>query len=218
MLLQEIKKYLSDREQDLSSIREERKAVLDRVSEYIRDRLLMKKKAELLYICPENARTSHFGQMWAQAAAAFCNLPQVYSYSGGNEITTFHLSAIKAARKAGFMIEMMKEGNHNPVYRLIFDDDKSPRLFFSKRFDDPANPCEGFCAILTCSEADEAFPHIPGAVNRISCIYPTPEISDNTPEQEAAYEETCRIIATESLYVMKKAKAMIPEVVLSGML
>ncbi|MBW2160612.1 MAG: hypothetical protein JRH14_11750 [Deltaproteobacteria bacterium] len=37
---------------------------------------------------------------------------------------------------------------------------------FSKTYDDPGNPAEGFVAVMTCSEADEACPVVSGAALR----------------------------------------------------
>ena len=73
---------------------------------------------------------------------------------------------------------------------------------FSKKYNDDFNPKEHFAAVMTCSEADEACPIVFGATVRISLPYEDPKVADNTPEEEARYDERCRQIATEMFYVL----------------
>ncbi len=59
---------------------------------------------------------------------------------------------------------------------------------------------------MTCSEADEACPFVPGATARISTPYDDPKAFDTTPQQEAKYEERCQQIARETLYAFSLVK------------
>jgi hypothetical protein len=74
---------------------------------------------------------------------------------------------------------------------------------FSKTYSDPANPAEKFCAIMVCTDADEACPFVPGADLRISMPYDDPKAFDGTPMEEAKYDERCRQIAREMFFVFK---------------
>jgi hypothetical protein len=65
---------------------------------------------------------------------------------------------------------------------------------------DAANPQREFCAIMTCSQADEACPNVAGAANRIAIPYEDPKAADGTPEEAAVYDERCAQIARETLY------------------
>jgi arsenate reductase len=75
---------------------------------------------------------------------------------------------------------------------------------FSKTYDDPVNPNEGFVAIMTCADADEACPVVSGAALRAPIRYDDPKVADGTPQEAAVYEERCLQIATEMLYLFSR--------------
>ena len=80
----------------------------------------------------------------------------------------------------------------------------SPIIGFSKTYDNDFNPRSRFAAVMTCSHADENCPFIPSAAQRISVTYEDPKTFDNTPLQEEKYDERCRDIARELLYVFSQ--------------
>ena len=80
-------------------------------------------------------------------------------------------------------------------------------IAWSKKYDDPQNPASDFAAVMTCSDADEACPIVVGADARIPLFYEDPKDFDGTLQEEEKYDERCRQIATEMLYVMSKANA-----------
>ena len=49
---------------------------------------------------------------------------------------------------------------------------------FSKHYGDPANPQQGFAALMVCGEADAACPFVKGAALRVSMPYLDPKIYD----------------------------------------
>lgn len=202
MIYPEILKYIEDTKPLIEAIPEERKEVLKKISSFISQKKTIGEKAELIFICTHNSRRSHFGQIWGQALASYYNFDHVFTYSGGTEATAFNPHAIKAIKAAGFKV--LKSGQPakptNPKYEVLFGED--PKILaFSKKYDDPQNPQNGFCAIMTCNDADENCPVIFGAALRISTPYQDPKKFDNTPEQEQKYEERCRQIASELLYM-----------------
>jgi hypothetical protein len=77
---------------------------------------------------------------------------------------------------------------------------------FSKQFSDPTNPQEDFCAVMVCSQADEACPYVPGAEKRIAIPYEDPKAFDGTPEETENYSERSRQIAREMLYLFTRVK------------
>ncbi len=181
-----------------------RRETLDRLAEWIASKAHADQAALLVFICTHNSRRSHFGQVWAQTAAQAFGLEHVRTYSGGTEATALHPGAARALREAGFEIRTERDGA-NPLYSVT----AGPRLpglrLFSKRYDDAANPASGFAAVMTCSDADEACPFIPGAEVRFSTPYADPKTSDGT-EAEAAVYSACNLqIAAEMLYVMQLA-------------
>lgn len=154
--------------------------------------------ASLTFICTHNSRRSHFGQIWAAVAAAWYGVEGVKTYSGGTEATAFNPRAVAALERAGFRVE--NPGGANPVYQVFFSETRPPLECFSKTFDDPVNPASGFAAVMTCSDADENCPFIPGAAVRIPLTYEDPKEADGTPEETARYDERCRQIAVEMFY------------------
>lgn len=181
----------------------ERKTLLDTISNYIRSKRETGQPIQLVYICTHNSRRSHFGQVWAQVAANYYQIENVASYSGGTETTAFHPYAIEALKRVGFHIAAADNGS-NPLYQVRYDEAQAPILCFSKVYNDPANPQKNFAAIMTCSDAEENCPFIPGVELRIGTSYEDPKAFDNTAQQDAMYDERCRQIALETLYVFSR--------------
>jgi arsenate reductase (thioredoxin) len=55
--------------------------------------------------------------------------------------------------------------------------------------------------VMTCSDADGNFPLISGASFRAPLTYDDPKEADGTPEETARYDERCRQIAAEMMYL-----------------
>jgi len=198
-----IEQYILEAIQSFDTISDERKNVLKKISAYVQKKVSEGKTAELIYICTHNSRRSHFGQIWAKVAATFYGFNNVETYSGGTEATAFNPNAIKAIKKIGFTVTN-EDGKPNAVYSVQFGDDKIIIKCFSKKYDDKANPKQGFCAVMTCTEADGACPYIDGAEVRVSTPYNDPKAFDGTPQQDAMYLERSKHIATDCFYVFSQ--------------
>lgn len=185
----------------LSSIDSDRKPVLDELADYVRQTIRTNETAHLNFICTHNSRRSQLAQVWAQTIAHHFHIP-VRSFSGGVEVTACNHRAVAALERAGFMIE--KGAGDNPVYRAHYADEAPPLLLFSKLFDDPANQASRFAAVMTCADADENCPFIPGAEKRIALRYDDPKSFDDTMQEEAKYDERSQQIAHEMFYVFSK--------------
>jgi arsenate reductase len=159
--------------------------------------------AELIFICTHNSRRSHFGQVWAQVMADCYGWGGVKTFSGGTEATAFNPHAIAALRNIGFEIETV-QGGKNPRYAVRYASAQLPLQAWSKVYSDPANPQTGFCAVMTCSEADEACPVVLGAAERVALPYEDPKKSDGTPQQAETYAMRCRQIAAEMKWVFER--------------
>lgn len=187
----------------MAAIPDERKEQLDLVAEFVRERKAAGAPAELTFICTHNSRRSHLGQLWAATAARVFAMDHVRTYSGGTEVTAFNPRAVAAVERAGFKV--VKADGKNPVYEVSFSNDRNAEHCWSKKYDDPANPTESFCAVMTCSEADTNCPIVRGALDRVSLPYNDPKESDGTPEETARYDERCLQIAAEMWYLMREA-------------
>ncbi len=182
-----------------------RKADLEAISNYIIQKRQAGEPVKITVICTHNSRRSHIGQLWLEAAAAWYGVAEVHGFSGGTEATAFNHRAVAAMQRAGFQIETPDE-NSNPRYHVTLSAADSPRILFSKRYDDAVNPAQGFAAVMVCTDADEACPIVPGAEKRFAIPYDDPKHFDDTPQEPTKYDERCRQIAREFFYMMHLAK------------
>ena len=187
------------------TISQERTAILQPLIDYIQIKVSNLEEVRLNFICTHNSRRSHLSQVWAQTAAAYFNISNVFCYSGGTEATALFPMAAATLSKSGFKIKTISEGN-NPVYSIKYNNNEHPIIGFSKTYDDDFNPQTEFAAILTCSSADVGCPFIAGAEKRIPITFEDPKAFDNTPLQEEKYHERSIQIATELFYVFSKIK------------
>ena len=204
-MFKSIKTYCDNLITEFDKIPIERKEVLEKITQYIAKKNLLDKSVNLVYICTHNSRRSHFGQIWAKVASEYYKIKNVHTFSGGTEATAFNSNAIDALKRVGFVITS-ETSKKNPVYLVSFDEVENPIECFSKVYDDSKNPQKEFVAIMTCSDAEENCPFILGVELRIGTTYDDPKAFDNTPMQNAKYDERCKQIALETLYVFSKLK------------
>lgn len=198
-----IKSYCDSLIQQFDTISISRKNLLEEISNYIKSKKLENKPINLVYICTHNSRRSHFGQIWSAVAANYYHINNVHTFSGGTEATVFNINAINAIKKVGFDVKKIDE-KINATYHIYFDESENPIQCFSKVYNDLINPNKEFAAIMTCSDAEENCPFILGIELRIGTTYNDPKEFDNTPLQDAKYDERCKQIALETLYVFSK--------------
>jgi arsenate reductase len=186
------------------AIPEERKKVLWPLVKYIHLKLKAQMPIHLHFICTHNSRRSQLAQVLAQAIGHYFDV-SLSTYSGGTKATAFNEQAVQALGNMGFHIE--QKGTSNPHYLCSYSEAQPPVIAFSKKFDDPINPTRDFAAIMTCSEADQNCPYIPGAEQRFPIRYEDPKIYDGTIEAAYQYANTARQIAREMLYVFSQVVA-----------
>jgi arsenate reductase (thioredoxin) len=199
----DIKKYCDNLISQFNTIPQERKELLERITYYISKKNVLNKPINLVYICTHNSRRSHFGQIWAKVASVYYNIKNVNTFSGGTEATAFNVNAINAIKRIGFEVKPVNN-EKNTCYHVYYSTDDKPITCFSKVYDDIDNPKQEFIAIMTCSDAEENCPFIPGFELRISTTYNDPKEFDNTPLQDAKYDERCQQIALEIFYIFSK--------------
>ncbi len=190
---------------EFQNIPQQRKETLEKISAYIIKKQSIHDPANLVYICTHNSRRSHFGQVWAKVASEYYKIDNVNTFSGGTEATAFNINAIDALIRVGFKIKSVSKES-NPLYDVFYDDHKKPLKCFSKVYDDAKNPQSEFAVIMTCNDAEENCPFIPGVELRISTTYDDPKMFDNTSQQDEKYDERCKQIALETLYVFSIIK------------
>jgi arsenate reductase (thioredoxin) len=203
MTVRKLDDFIKDRIREFTLIPEQRKKQLEKIAEYVRQKIKSEFPAHLVFICTHNSRRSHMSQIWAQTAAHYYGHFHVFTYSGGTEATAFNPNAVNTMSEAGFGISVVKEGS-NPLYKVEYSSDAPAMKVFSKVFDHGDNPKKDFAAIMTCSHADENCPFIPGASLRVPITYDDPKDFDGTPRQDQAYLERSEQIAREMFYLFSK--------------
>ena len=199
-----IKNLCDQLSQQFESISSDRKVLLEKISSYIQQKKDAELPIQLIYVCTHNSRRSHFGQIWAAVAAEYFGVNEVSTFSGGTEATAFNPNAIQALRGLGFEITEM-DTTLNPKYEVDFGGSKLS-VCFSKVYDDVSNPTSNFAAIMTCGDAEENCPFIPGVELRIGTTYDDPKAFDGTEIQDEKYIERALQIGLETLYVFSKIK------------
>ena len=189
------------------TISEERKQVLAPLIQFIQSKVNNELTIRLNFICTHNSRRSHLSQVWAQTAAAYHNIENVFCYSGGTEATALFPKVAETLVNTGFEVKIISEGD-NPIYAIKYNTNDHPVIGFSKSYEDDFNPQSEFAAILTCSQADGGCPFIAGAEKRIPITFDDPKAFDNTPLQTEKYHERSIQIATEFLYVFSQIKSL----------
>jgi len=205
MISQTLNNYIHEVELNFATISPAREKILDSIYEYIRSKRLGE-EVKLTFICTHNSRRSHISQIWAQVAAFYYGIKNIQTYSGGTEATSFNPRAVKAMEKTGLKITI-SENSSNPVYLVEYSENASPITSFSKTYNDQFNPQSGYCAIMTCSDADEACPIVFDCEKRVALTYEDPKKYDDTPLEEEKYDERCFQIATEIFYLFSRLKA-----------
>jgi arsenate reductase len=194
--------YIRERIGSFDTIPGTRKEDLAKVVSYIRDHVAKSLPTHLTFICTHNSRRSHFAQIWAHIAAECYGIPGVKTFSGGTEATAFNPSAVAALRRCGLKITCENLNVVNPRYLVHTSEDAEPLICFSKVYDAPPNPTKGYCAIMTCSQADETCPIVAGCEFRIPIRYEDPKVADGTELEAQKYDERSAQICTEMLYLM----------------
>ena len=114
--------------------------------------------------------------------------------------------ALEYLRRAGFRIDRHAQAD-NLVYVVHAGNGLPPIRAYSKTFQDPANPGDGFCAVMTCSSADRDCPVITGADKRVLLPYEDPGSSDGTGLETDVYDDRCREICREMIWLFARIGA-----------
>ena len=189
---------------DKITISDERKKLLQKISKGIIEEYQKEGVVNLNFICTHNSRRSQLGQVWAFFAANYFEL-NIFSFSGGTEITAFYKNTVKTLQKVGFKFHLENFSHQNPKYIITFEGTTKSILGFSKRYDDVENK-KPFIAITTCNNADTNCPFIPEAIYRFHLPFVDPKSSDDTELQDETYLKTNQQIAAEIYFMLSEVK------------
>lgn len=202
-----ISEFIAKRESEFDQIPDSRKDELKQLAAYVRDCLNAGKEADLTFVCTHNSRRSHLTQIWAKVAADALGLNVVRTFSGGTEATAMNTRVVDSLRRSGFQVTADSTGAKdlgNPDYHVGYSDQVEPLSCFSKVYDSPPNPTVGYCAVMTCSSADQACPVVPGCELRLPIRYEDPKVADDTPQEAEVYDARSEQICREMFFAMKQ--------------
>lgn len=210
-----VRAYLDARKAEFDQIPAERKAALEAIAAYVRTQQAANRTAHLLFVCTHNSRRSQLSETWAAVAATYVGLGGVgeglVSESAGLEQTVFNERAIAALNRAGILLQKKPRpafnGKGGPQYNLAYGEANILRGMHSKTIAQATQNWQAFAAVMTCSDADEKCPVVPGAESRFRLPYEDPKVSDGTPQEAATYDKRCAQIAREQLYVFTQVVA-----------
>ncbi|EMI15264.1 arsenate reductase [Rhodopirellula maiorica SM1] len=201
-LYPELKRYLAQTTARFSEIPGDRKEDLAKVADYILQRRAESKTANLTFICTHNSRRSQLAQVWAHVAVEYYGLEGIETYSGGTEATAFNPRAVTALQRCGLRIVAEDPNAANSRYLVYSSETSTPQICVSKVYDSPPNPSRNYCAVMTCSQADEACPLVMGCDLRMPIRYEDPKVADDTEFEAQRYDERTTQICSEMLYMM----------------
>ena len=203
-LFSELGAYVQKRASEYDQIPETRKLELQQLADYVRTRQIQGQVSNLTFVCTHNSRRSHLAQIWTQIAVTFHGLKKINTFSGGTEVTACNPRTIDALKRSGIRVTVTDDAGSNPHYSASFSDYEPPLDCYSKVFNKAPNPMSDYCAVMTCSHADQNCPVAIGCDLRLAIRYEDPKISDDTPLETATYDERCAQIGREMLYAMSK--------------
>ena len=197
-----LKIFIESLDATQKAIPQDRRELLEDAATKIRSTQTDRGSVELVFVCTHNSRRSQLAQIWAAIAAEQIGLTSVRSFSCGTEATACNARTIAVLNRAGLGFNKTGDDS-NPVYQLV-DDKRSQKVeLFSKVFDHPSLPKDGFIALMCCDHADKNCPVVQGASQRISLWYVDPKVSDDRPDEAIVYDERCRQIAAEMFLMMQ---------------
>jgi arsenate reductase len=201
-LLSKVREYADSLTTSFDMIDERHREAGRTLADWIARNYQPGRKLHVTAVCTANSRRSYLCETLGNIAAAYYGLPEVTFHSGGTAASAFNPRTVAAL--AGIGVEIAPTGEEaergepqtkNPIYRVRWgtsgglDGAAMECLEFSKKYHDPANPQQGFVALMVCGEADEACPVVTGAVVRISMPYLDPKIYDGSAFETAKYAE-----------------------------
>jgi arsenate reductase (thioredoxin) len=174
------------------------------------------RRLDVIVVCTGNSRRSILGATLGNVASAYYGMPEIRFHSGGTAPTAFNARTVAALKAIGVEVDPAgKEAARgdpqtaNPIYRVRWGttSDAAPMEAeeFSKHYADPANPQQGFAALMVCGEADAACPFVKGAAVRVSMPYLDPKIYDGGSYESAKYAERRDDMGRLMLSVMMQA-------------
>lgn len=185
---------------DVSNISKSRKNSINDIINEIKKNTRQHKESRLIFICTHNSRRSIFSEVWSQTFIKYYNLNNIYTFSGGTEVSKVYSGVINTFIKNGFKVTNNKN-QYNPTYSIYYGKQNSNIKVKSKLYNSSLNPTSNLIAIMNCSSAEKSCPFIPGASARIYLPFDDPKESDGSQIEVENYRNTNLEVASSMKYL-----------------
>ena len=185
---------------DVSNISKSRKDSINDIINEIKINTRQHKESRLIFICTHNSRRSIFSEVWSQTFIKYYNLNNIYTFSGGTEVSKVYSGVINTFIKNGFKVTNNKN-QYNPTYSIYYGKQNSNIKVKSKLYNSSLNPTSNLIAIMNCSSAEKSCPFILGASARIYLPFDDPKESDGSQIEVENYRNTNLEIASSMKYL-----------------
>ncbi|MBN09833.1 MAG: protein-tyrosine-phosphatase [Flavobacteriaceae bacterium] len=187
---------------DITKINNNRKKTLNSLINYIRLNYI-NNPIYLNFICTHNSRRSQLCQILFKTISSYYNKSDIFSYSGGTEVTEVYKTIILSLKNIGFDIVKIKD-EINPIYHIKYDNNNEPILCFSKLYNSEINPTNNYIAVINCNTADINCPIVSGATKRFVIPFNDPKEYDGKKEEYVEYNNSLKEIARDLKYILLK--------------
>lgn len=198
----ELDKYCKTTIKEFKSISKERKAVLDGMAEQLA------KKKYVVFTCKTNSRRTLMLQVWAQTAFYYYGVHGKYAFSIGDTITSVYAGVAEVLTEAGFYCTYQR--NVEPSGYIISISKEYPlNMLSSKNKVGTIDTAKGVLVNI-CFENNEQS-NLAASKSHVNLPYQSPSSVENTPKEKETYESLNKQIAVEMLYLAKKTKGIMNE-------
>ncbi len=199
-LLPKVREHAELLTTSLDMIDETHRIAGKKLAEWIAGNYRPGQRLEVIVVCTGNSRRSILGATMGNIAAAYYGMPEIRFHSGGTAPTAFNGRTMSALKEIGVEVEPTGEEatrgepkTANSIYGVRWGAAEASASCeateFSKHYSDPANPQQGFAALMVCGEADAGCPVVKGSALRVSMPYLDPKIYDGSAFEAAKYAE-----------------------------
>ena len=198
----ELDKFCKTTIKEFKSISKERKTVLDGMAEQLA------KKKYVVFSCKTNSRRTLMLQVWAQTAFYYYGVHGKYAFSIGDTITSVYAGVAEILTEAGFYCTYQRNGEPSG-YIISISKEYPLNMLSSKNKVGTIDTAKGVLVNI-CFDVNEQS-NVAAANGHLDLPYQSPTQFENTPKEKETYEALNKQIAVEMLYLAKRTKGIMNE-------
>ncbi|MEM1119131.1 MAG: hypothetical protein AAGJ18_01700 [Bacteroidota bacterium] len=180
----------------------ERKQALDKVVQHIIEQKKVNTPTKMTFLSKQNASRGQMCQIWLSIASQYYQVPNINAFSAGYSLKKFNPKVAEVLKRAGLTVEKLR-GKDDATYSISASKKSSPFLVFSKTYSNSMNPKSDYVAVFVedLAPSERAF-LAEGALLSVELPYIASYDYKKKSLDKAGYDEQCRQIAQEMLYII----------------